>query len=200
MLGWKNRWAIFHCTKLNQPLEEIYISARFCIFNGKLSYQLWMYFNWQTQTLFLLFVWENAFWYLEESLHLMGFPGGSDSKKSGNSGDGVWSLGGEDPLEKEMATHPNILAWRIHGERSLVGYSPWGCKESDMTGWLTLTFTPYRTVFKNTLSISNKTDFILYQIRSDQSLSRVCLFVTPWTVAHQDPLSMAFSRQEYWSG
>ena len=138
MLGWKNRWAIFHCTKLNQPLEEIYISARFCIFNGKLSYQLWMYFNWQTQTLFLLFVWENAFWYLEESLHLMGFPGGSDSKKSGNSGDGVWSLGGEDPLEKEMATHPNILAWRIHGERSLVGYSPWGCKESDMTGCLTL--------------------------------------------------------------
>ena len=31
-------------------------------------------------------------------------------------------------------------------------------------------------------------------------LSRVQLFVTPWTVAHQDPLSMGFSRQEYWSG
>ena len=30
-------------------------------------------------------------------------------------------------------------------------------------------------------------------------LSRVWLFVTPWTVAHQDPLSMGFSRQEYWS-
>ena len=27
-----------------------------------------------------------------------------------------------------------------------------------------------------------------------------CLFVTPWTVAHQVPLSMAFFRQEYWSG
>ena len=26
------------------------------------------------------------------------------------------------------------------------------------------------------------------------------LFVTPWTVAHQAPLSMGFSRQEYWSG
>ena len=32
------------------------------------------------------------------------------------------------------------------------------------------------------------------------SLSRVRLFVTPWTVARQDPLSMGFPRQEYWSG
>ena len=30
--------------------------------------------------------------------------------------------------------------------------------------------------------------------------SHVWLFVTPWTVAHQAPLSMGFSRQEYWSG
>ena len=30
--------------------------------------------------------------------------------------------------------------------------------------------------------------------------SRVQLFATPWTVAHQTPLSMEFSRQEYWSG
>jgi len=29
--------------------------------------------------------------------------------------------------------------------------------------------------------------------------SRVQLFVTPWTVAHQVPLSMEFSKQEYWS-
>ena len=33
-----------------------------------------------------------------------------------------------------------------------------------------------------------------------KSLSRVRLFVTPWTVAHQAPPSMVFSRQEYWSG
>ena len=31
-------------------------------------------------------------------------------------------------------------------------------------------------------------------------LSHVQLFVTPWTIAHQAPLSMEFSRQEYWSG
>ena len=33
-----------------------------------------------------------------------------------------------------------------------------------------------------------------------KSLSRVRLFVTPWTVAHQASLSVGFSRQEYWSG
>ena len=49
----------------------------------------------------------------------------------------VQSLSWEDPLEKEMATHSSILAWRIQedsiGGRSLVGYSPWGRKESDTT-------------------------------------------------------------------
>ena len=33
-----------------------------------------------------------------------------------------------------------------------------------------------------------------------KSLSRVQLFATPWTVAYQAPLSMGFSRQEYWRG
>ena len=78
----------------------------------------------------------------------------------------VWFLAWEDPLEKEMATHSNILAWEIpwteksgglqsmglwksrrrqwhptpvllpgksHGQRSLIGCSPWGRKESDTT-------------------------------------------------------------------
>ena len=42
-------------------------------------------------------------------------------------------LGLKDPLEKGMATYSSILAWRFHGQRSLAGYSPWDCKESDMT-------------------------------------------------------------------
>ena len=50
----------------------------------------------------------------------------------------VYSLGWEDPLEKEMTTHCSILAWRIHGQRSLVGYSPRDHKESDTTEQLTL--------------------------------------------------------------
>ena len=45
----------------------------------------------------------------------------------------VRSLGQEDPLEKGMATHSSTLAWRTHGGRTLVGYSPWDRKESDMT-------------------------------------------------------------------
>ena len=40
----------------------------------------------------------------------------------------VQSLGQEDPLEKGLATHSSILAWEI--PRNLVGYSPWGHKES----------------------------------------------------------------------
>ena len=50
---------------------------------------------------------------------------------------GVQSLGWEDPLEKEIATHSSILAWKIPGQRSLAGYSPLGGKESDMTEQLT---------------------------------------------------------------
>ena len=46
---------------------------------------------------------------------------------------GVQSLGQEDLLEQEMATRSSILAWEIQGQRSLVGYSPQGCKESDVT-------------------------------------------------------------------
>ena len=45
----------------------------------------------------------------------------------------VLPLGQEDILEKEMATHSSILAWRSHGGRSLVGYSPQGRKKLDMT-------------------------------------------------------------------
>ena len=45
----------------------------------------------------------------------------------------VPSLGQEDPLEKEMATHSILLAWEIHEQRSLAGYSPWIHKESDTT-------------------------------------------------------------------
>ena len=45
----------------------------------------------------------------------------------------VQSLGWEDPLEKGMATHCSILAWRIPWTEEPGGYSPWGHKESDMT-------------------------------------------------------------------
>ena len=45
----------------------------------------------------------------------------------------VQSLGQEDHLEKGMATHSSILAWRISWTEDPGGYSPWGLKELDMT-------------------------------------------------------------------
>ena len=45
----------------------------------------------------------------------------------------IQSLGWEDCLEEEMATHSSILAWRIPMERRLEDYTPWGRKELDMT-------------------------------------------------------------------
>ena len=58
----------------------------------------------------------------------------------------VQSLGWEDLLEKGMATHSNILAWRIHGVDS-----PWGHKESDTTDRLSLSHIHiYVYVYTNT--------------------------------------------------
>ena len=48
------------------------------------------------------------------------------------------SLGQEDPLEKETATHSSILAWRIPWTEEHGGLSPWGRKESDTNEQLTL--------------------------------------------------------------
>ena len=45
----------------------------------------------------------------------------------------VRSLGQEDPLEKEMATHCSILAWRIPWTEELGGLQSMGRKESDTT-------------------------------------------------------------------
>ena len=63
-----------------------------------------------------------------------GFPGGSVVKNPPAMQEtGVRSLDREDSLENEIATHSSILAWRISWTRRLVGYSPWGHKELDMT-------------------------------------------------------------------
>ena len=58
----------------------------------------------------------------------VGFPGGSDAMQQ----TWVQSLGQEEPRRKE---------WEFHGQRRLVGYSPWSCKESDVTEQLTYTHT-----------------------------------------------------------
>ena len=66
---------------------------------------------------------------------IMGFPGGSNSKESACSAGDLGAIPGlgrslgrrhENPLQYSCLENP-------HGQRSLVGYSPWGHKESDMT-------------------------------------------------------------------
>ena len=75
------------------------------------------------------------------------------------------------PWRRAWQPTPVFLPGESHGQRSLVGYSPWSLKESDMTDWL-------RT---NTISLV-------------QSLSRVRIFATPWITACQASLSITNSR------
>ena len=49
-------------------------------------------------------------------------------------------MGQEDPKEKRVAISPVFLPGELHGQRSLAGYSPWGCKELDTTEQPTLSF------------------------------------------------------------
>ena len=76
---------------------------------------------------------------LNENVYMnMGFSGGSDCKESAcNAGD----LGSIPGLGRfpggENGNFPVLLPGKFHGQRSLAGYSPWGCKELDMTDRLT---------------------------------------------------------------
>ena len=94
----------------------------------------------------------------------------------------VLSLGWEDLLEKGMATHSSILAWRIPWTVQSMGSQR---VRHDRVGF-TFIFTPYQTIKLIPAKLC--------------VLSCVRLFVTPWTVALQAPLSMRLPRQEYWSG
>ena len=72
------------------------------------------------------------------ALGVRSFPGGSISKESAcNSGDlGSIPGLGRFPWRKEWLHIPVFLPGELHGQRSLAGYSPWYCKESDTTEWL----------------------------------------------------------------
>ena len=93
----------------------------------------------------------------------------------------VQFLGWEDLLEKGMATHSSILAWRIPlteepGRLQSVG-SQGGIQLSNF-------HFPYLCMLLLLLS----------------HFSHVGLSATPYMAAHQAPLSLGFSRQEHWSG
>ena len=102
--------------------------------------------------------------------------------------------------------HGNTCLENPHGQRSLVGYSPWshrvGHNQTNKHS------TAQHEIQRCLVDLFNFSDLIpqsqwlllqsplllfSHQIKSDS-------FVTPWAVAHQVPLCMGFSRKEYWSG
>ena len=77
----------------------------------------------------------------------MGFPDGSDGKESACPEGGPGSIPGLGRSPREVSgysLHPVFLPGKFHGQRSLVGYSPWGRKESDTTEQLTLSLSFFR--------------------------------------------------------
>ena len=73
--------------------------------------------------------------YLIELKHNLYFPGGSNGKASAYSVEdpGLIPGSGRSPGEGSGTSPPVVLPGKSHGRRSLVGYSPWGGKELDMT-------------------------------------------------------------------
>ena len=97
-------------------------------------------------------IWADPLWASKISFSFaftVGFAGGSDSKEPAcNVGDQCSIPGLGRSLEKEMATHSSILAWRIAWTEEPGGLQSMGCKESDTTEWLTLSLSLAFTVME----------------------------------------------------
>ena len=86
--------------------------------------------------MFMMYLIRTAWYLINDHMvyHTWGFPGGSAVKNlPAMQETRVWSLGQEDPLEKEMTTSAVFLPRESHGHRSLKGYSPQGYKELGTT-------------------------------------------------------------------
>ena len=126
----------------------------------------------------------------------------------------VWSLGWEDTLGKEKATHSSIFAWRIPWTEEPGGWQlmvlqrvrrDWATNTSTLLqerGLHIIEALAKAVIFPTAHnwmneSLSQKWDRITskwIQFSSVQSLSHVWLFVTPWTAVHQASLSITNSR------
>ena len=131
-------------------------------------------------------------------------------------------------MRREWLPTPLFLPRKFHGQRSLVGYSPWSCKKFYMTEH---TYFSLINIFKainfplpTTLTNSHRFSEVLLStpnvaLKSSQMIrklfsalstslllpllscfSRVRLCETPQTTGHQAPPSLGFSKQEHWSG
>ena len=87
--------------------------------------------------LYFFFFWDllGVNHFLKSLLNMLGFPGGSDGKsiclQCRRSGFNPWV--GKTPWRRKWQPTSVLLPGKFHGQRSLVGYSPRGCKELDMT-------------------------------------------------------------------
>ena len=108
----------------------------------------------------------------------MGFPGGPDSIKSdciaGDLGFDPWV--GKIPQRREWQPNPVSLPGEFHGQRSLVGYSPWGCEELDITDQLTHTHTHTHT---SALSLLLRLTFTFGILQCYQKSRYGLLFICP---------------------
>ena len=75
----------------------------------------------------------------------LGFPGGSDGKESACKAGDPGSIPGLGRYLREGNGNPlqYYCLEDFHGQRSLVGYSPWGLKESNTTEWVTIQHNPW---------------------------------------------------------
>ena len=97
----------------------------------------------------------------------------------------VWSLGWEDPLEEEIATHSSMLAWRIPMDRGAWWATVHGVTESDATEWLSTA----QWQFKGKYCTIEKT----WALKPDRSgfRSRFCYFLV-WLAQITYPLRFSF--------
>ena len=113
----------------NKLLPQVLLSKRVLLYNSYLPSTIFLSFSSQSCILFLV---DRAVSYGlprgTKPFHLMLLLILSSSLITG-------SCGFIEHFTREMATHSSVLAWRIPW-RNLVGYSPWGRKESDTTEWL----------------------------------------------------------------
>ena len=114
-----------------------------------------------------------------------------------------------------MATHSSILAQRIPWTEEPGRLQSMGSPESDTTQWLkrereweppiaqeaqfNTLWWPKEVGWKRWWEGGSKVREYVYVCAPISPFNRVQLSAAPWTVAHQAPLSMGFSRQEYWS-
>ena len=127
--------------------------------------------------------------------HWVGFPSGSGGKESAcNAGDpGLVPELGRSPWEEQWQPAPVFLPGKPHGQRSLVGYSSWGHKASDITEPLTLSrFEPLNEPTLGLLflwvmlcQILYLTDAYTYEHSNTRRLISVDFIACTWSHTHR---------------